>query len=110
MHQNQTDELFSPLERELEDRRQRYREKIEPIRSEYIAHLAVDPSAPLSTLFEKTTSDEVTDLLEFPLRLHRALWMFYRNGLAPRLDPLSSKARLDIRNSLTSVAQRLAAL
>jgi hypothetical protein len=77
---------------------------------EFGLHLAADPSTPLSTLFEKTTSEEVADLLEFPLRLHSALWMFYHNGLAPRLDPLSSKSRLDIRNSLNSVAQRLVAL
>jgi hypothetical protein len=102
-----TEELFHPLQQELINKRKLYQDKIEPIRSEYVAHLAADPSVPLSALFERTTSEEITDLLEFPLRLHDALWMFYHNGLAPVLRPLNSSGRTAVRNNMTMLASTL---
>src|SRR3989338_4947410 len=91
-----TIEDFRRLKRLLASRRKIYEEKYRPLRHKIFAHRGVLDRAEMKSLFAKTNTRELQQLLVFLSRLHEVLWQLYFNGRRPSFKP----ARFSVQQML----------
>jgi hypothetical protein len=77
-----------PIRDEFEHFRLLYKTNIEKIRHKVFAHAGKVSRQELNELFTKVFLRDLERMVVFPLRLERALFGLYANGLAPMLEPV----------------------
>ena len=81
------------LRAELATRQALYRDKVAPIRHKVFAHAGKLNRDQRDALFTALFKRSLEDLVVFTLRLERALWQLYHNGIEPTLADAPSNIR-----------------
>jgi hypothetical protein len=76
---------LAPLRAEFAKRRALYKDKVAPIRHKVFAHAGKLNREQRDALFTSLFKRSLEDLVVFTLRLERALWQLYHNGIEPSL-------------------------
>jgi hypothetical protein len=90
------------LRGEFGDKQRLYKNRVGPIRHKVFAHDAKITKAEKKRLFVELPLRDLEELIVYPLRLHRALWMLYNEGH----EPILSDAPWNIGNVMKNFPEK----